>query len=149
MFDLDGAIRDAMKARDAVALAAYRSLKTKVGVKVAETGRDHKPLTEEELVALARREIKERKESNEFLGEDNPDYAANARMVEILEKLLPSQPSAEEMEALIQQVIAEVAPAGPKEMGKVMAALRQASPGLDMGAASARVKELLAEGSSD
>ena len=62
--------------------------------------------------------------------------------------LLPAALSEEESEALIQQVMAEVNPSGPKEMGRVMAALRQAalnrgSTGLDMGAASVRVKALL------
>lgn len=145
MFDLEGAIKTAIKAKDPVALSAWRSLKAKVAIKLTEAGRGEQPLTEQELAALARREIRERKESNEFLKEGQPEFGANERIAALLEPLLPSQPSPEELEALIAKAIAEVDPAGPREMGKVMAALRQAVPGLDMAAASARVKELLAE----
>lgn len=144
MFDLEGAIKTAIKAKDPVALSAWRSLKAKVAIKLTEAGRGEQPLTERELAALARREIRERKESNEFLKEGQPEFSANERIAALLEPLLPSQPSPEELEALIAKSIAEVDPAGPREMGKVMAALRQAAPGLDMAAASARVKELLA-----
>lgn len=147
MIDLDAAIKKAMLARDKVALTAYRALKTKAAVKLSEPGRDEKArgaLGEEELTALLRKEIRERQESNEYLDPSHPDHAFNAAIITELEQHLPAAMSADDTEAAIQRAIAAVQPAGPKEMGKVMAALRQAAPGIDMGAASARVKALLA-----
>jgi hypothetical protein len=144
MFDLDGAIKSALKSKDQAALVGYRSLKAKVLNKLTEPGRGQgKPLSDEELLALVRREIKERNESNEFLDAARPEYQENARIVAVLERLLPRGLSDEELDTAIRRVLEEVKPSGPREIGKVMAALRQI-PGVDMAAASARVKALLA-----
>ncbi|MCZ6531540.1 MAG: GatB/YqeY domain-containing protein [SAR324 cluster bacterium] len=145
MIDLDEALIAAMKRRDQASMTAYRALKTKAAVKAAEPGRDEaqrKP-SEEEMLALVRREIKERKESNEFLAPSHSDYALNENIIEVLEQHLPAAMSPEDSEAAIQKALQEVEPAGPKDMGKVMAVLRQSAPTIDMGAASGRVKELL------
>lgn len=147
MIDLDAAIKTALLAKNQVALTAYRALKTKAGVKLSEAGRDEDArdaLSAEEMTALLRKEIKERQESNEYLDESHADYAVNLGIITELEQHLPAAMSAEDTEAAIQQAISQVQPQGPKEMGKVMAALRLSTPGVDMGAASARVKELLA-----
>ena len=144
MLDIDAEIKNALKSKNTTALAAYRALKTKVMVKLTEAGRESgKPLTEEELIACAKREIKERAESNEFLPEGDPKRVENNGIVAVLEKHLPAQLSPEAMEAAIQDVFARLSPQGPQDMGKVMGALRGVE-GLDMGAASARVKALLA-----
>jgi uncharacterized protein YqeY len=144
MIDIDAHIKTAMKAKDAVALTAYRSLKTKVLVKLSEAGRPPgKELTEEEFAAAAKKEVRERQESNEFLKPDHATYQENAKIIAILEGHLPKAMGAAELEAAIQKAIAETNPAGPKEIGKVMAALKKAGGAIDMGAASARVKALL------
>jgi len=147
MIDLEAAILEARKSRNAVALQAYQALKTKALVKQKEAGRTAgQPLAEEELVALVRREVKERAEANEFLAPDHPEHALNREIIAVLERHLPAQLSEAESEALIRRVVAECGATGPREMGKVMAALRQSGANLDMARASARVKELLAEG---
>lgn len=144
MLDLDGEIKRALKEKDRAALVGYRSLKAKVMNKLTEPGRGvGKALSEEELLALVRREIKERQESNEYLQPDRAEHQENARIIAVLGEQLPRQLSPDELEALIRETLDEVKPAGPREMGKVMAALRQV-PGVDMAAASARVKALLA-----
>lgn len=144
MIDIDAHIKSAMKAKDPVAITAYRSLKQKVLMKLTEAGRPQgKDLTEEEFAAAAKREIKERAESNEFLKPDHPTYQENAKIISILEGHLPKGLSPEQMEAAIQKAIAEANPSSPKDMGKVMAALKKAGPGIDMAAASARVRALL------
>jgi uncharacterized protein len=146
MLDVDAAIRTALKAKDHPALVGYRALKAKVNLKLTEAGRGtDKPLTEPELLALIQREIKERQESNEFLTPDRADYQENARIIEVLSAHLPRALSEEELEAAVRKAIAEAGAAGPKDMGKVMAALRQV-PGVDMASASARVKALLSAG---
>lgn len=145
MLDIDAEIKSALKSQNRAALAAYRALKTKVMVKMTEAGRESgTPLTEEELQGCAKREIKERKESNEFLKPGDAKLEENLGICAVLEKLLPAALSPEEAEAAIQKILSEVNPSGPQEMGKVMGALKKVE-GLDMGKASARVKELLAQ----
>ncbi len=144
MLDIDAAIRNALKTKDQVALAAYRALKTKVMVKLTEAGRgSNKPLSDEELHALLRREIKERNESNEFLDAAGAEFRTNQQIIDILESHLPRTLGAAEADALIRQVIADTGASGPKDMGHVMKALRDSGKALDMKTVSARVKELL------
>ena len=145
MIDVEKGIRTALKAKDNVSLTAYRSVKAKMGVKKSESGREPgKPLTEDETHAIVRREIKERREANEYRDVSDPEYAFDQNVAAVLEKHLPQALSPEETDGLIERTLAELQPSGPKEMGKVMAALRQAHSGLDMGYASRKVKELLA-----
>ncbi|HUJ76069.1 MAG TPA: GatB/YqeY domain-containing protein [bacterium] len=144
MIDIEAHIKQAMKSKDAAALIAYRSLKAKTLLKLTEAGRPQgKALTEEEFMQVARKEIRERQEANEFFKPDHPTYQENARIIAVLEGHLPQAPSAEQTDVLIRQVMAEVNPQGPKDMGKVMAGLKKANPQVDMAAASARVKALL------
>ncbi len=145
MLDVDATIREALKAKDRAALTGYRSVKAKIETRLTEAGRGDKPLAEEELETLIAREIKERKESNEFLQPDRDAYKENARIIELLGAHLPEKLTGEALEAAIAKAIADSGAEGPRDMGKVMSALRQV-PGVDMGTASARVKELLAEG---
>ncbi len=146
MIDVEARIREALKGKDAVGLTCWRAVKAKAEAKVKEAGREAgQALTEEEQLAILRKEIKERAEANEFRAESHPEFAVNRGVADILEAHLPQAPSAEEADALIARAIAEVNPAGPREMGKVMAALRQANPALDMAYASGKVKALLQE----
>ena len=145
MLDIDTQIKQALKAKDHAALTGYRAVKAKINLKVTEAGRGHdKPLTEQELLALIGKEVKERQESNEFLKPDRPEYQENARIIEVLSAHLPQALDPKALDAEIAKAIVESGAAGPKDMGKVMAVLRQV-PGVDMAAASARVKEKLAQ----
>lgn len=144
MFDVDAAIKTAIKAGEKDALAGYRSLKARIGTKLTEAGRGDKPLAEDELEALIRREVKERGESNEYLRPGQGDYDKNAHIIGLLEAHLPKTLSPEETAAAVKKAIADSGAAGSRDMGKVMGALKQI-PGVDMKAASAQVREALAK----
>jgi hypothetical protein len=143
MIDIDAKVKEAMKAKDPVMLTAYRSLKAKVMVKLNEAGRGGKPLSEEEIAAAAKREVRERQEANEFLKPGNTTYEENTRIISLLEALLPKMLSAEDLDALVKKVISETGAQGAKDMGKVMGGLKKSGAPIDMGAASAKVKALL------
>ena len=146
MLDVDLQIRTALKAKDATALVGWRAVKAKIHMKLTEAGRGHDtPLTEGELTAILQRELKERAESNEYLQPDRPEYQENARIIEVLGAHLPKALTGDALEAAIRKAIADSGAAGPKEMGKAMAALKDV-PGVDMKQASARVKEILSQG---
>ncbi|MDH5751196.1 MAG: GatB/YqeY domain-containing protein [Deltaproteobacteria bacterium] len=143
-FDLDDAIKTALKEKDKAALAGYRSLKAKVMNKLTEPGRGvGKPLNDEEMLGLAKKEVRERMEANEYLDESREEYQENARIIQVLEKLLPAQLGGEALESAVRKAIEESGASGMQDLGKVMAALRQVA-GVDMGAASKLVKEILA-----
>jgi len=143
MLDVDQHIKEALKAKNQALLAGYRALKTKLTNKMTEAGREPgKALSEEEVLAAIRREVKERREANEYIDPSRAEYGENARIIEALESHLPQQLDEAGMEAAIQKVLDELKPAGPKDMGRIMGALKQV-PGMDMGIASKRVKELL------
>ena len=144
MLDVDAAIKTAIKARDKDTLAGYRSLKAKIVTKLTEAGRGDKPLAEEELEALIRREIKERGESNEYSQPGQGDYDKHARIIGMLEAHLPKTLSPEATAAAVEKTIADCGAAGARDMGKVMGALKTI-PGVNMKAASALVKEALAK----
>ena len=115
-----------------------------MGWRLTEAGRESgKPLSDEEQAALMQKEIKERQEANEFLKPGQPKFEENKGIIAVLEAHLPKQMAGAEADALIDQAIASSGAAGPKDMGKVMAALRQSGAALDIGYASAKVKEKL------
>ncbi|MDH4120728.1 MAG: GatB/YqeY domain-containing protein [Deltaproteobacteria bacterium] len=143
MVDVEGMLKQAMKSKDAVALSAWRAVKSKMGAKLTEAGRNQKPLDAQEVLQLIRKESREREEANQFLKPDQPEFQENVKIIAILGQHIPKQLSPEEATAVIQKVIGEVGAKTPQDMGKVMGALKKSGVEMDMGFASAKVKELL------
>ncbi len=132
----------AMKARNTTVLNGWRSVKSKANQQLTEKGRHGKPLNEEELLTLIRREVRERKETNEHLAKDAPEYTDNLVVIQVLKAHLPADLSEEALEKAILQAIEQSGAKGPQDMGKAMQVLR-GTPGVNMGKASQRVKALL------
>lgn len=82
-------------------------------------------LTEEEVLDILSREVKKRKDSmEEYINVGRQDIADGLRSeISVLMEYLPAQMSEEEVRVLVNEVMAEVEPTGPKDMGKVMAKL--------------------------
>ncbi|MDT3699178.1 MAG: GatB/YqeY domain-containing protein [Thermincola sp.] len=82
-------------------------------------------LSEEEVIEVLAREVKKRRDSlEEFLKAGREDIANGLQEeIEILIEYLPAQLSEDEIRALVKEVVDEVKPAGPKDMGKVMGKL--------------------------
>jgi uncharacterized protein YqeY len=105
------------------------------------------PLPEQDIPALLQKMIKQRRESLAIYEKAGRTEQAQQEAAEIavIEEFLPRQMSEAEAEAAIAAVVAEVGAASPKEMGKVMALLKERHAGqMDFGRASGRVKALLA-----
>ena len=98
------------------------------------------------IPALLQKMIKQRRESlaiYEKAGRKE-QAAQEATEIAVIEEFLPKQMSEAEAKEAVAAVVKEVGAAGPKEMGKVMAALKERYAGrMDFGKASALVKELL------
>ena len=103
-------------------------------------------IPEQEVPALLQKMIKQRRESlaiYEKAGRTE-QAAQEATEIAVIEEFLPKQMSEAEARDAIAAAISETGAAGPKDMGKVMAALKERHAGrMDFGKASALVKELL------
>ena len=90
--------------------------------------------------------VKQRRDSvTQFEKGGRDDLAAIEKAeIEVLAQYLPEQLSAEELAALVDEVIAATGAAGMRDMGKVMGQIKAKAAGrADMGAVSATVKERL------
>lgn len=104
-------------------------------------------LTDDQIVALLHSMVKQRYDSIEFYEKgDRPDLAQQeAEEIAIIEHFMPPQMTAAEIDAAVAGVIEELNAKNLKDMGRVMAALRERYAGLmDFSGASARVKGQLA-----
>ncbi len=144
MLDLNQLIKESMKKKDTVALTTYRSLKSKIMVILTSSKRDHdKPLTSEEEASAIKREIKERKEANEFLKKGDVTFDENVLIISILDQHLPKQLTIEDTDAIIEKAFLTLNPQGMKDMGKVMGFVKKENLPIDMKYVSDKIKEKL------
>jgi uncharacterized protein len=103
-------------------------------------------IPDQEIPALLQKMIKQRRESlaiYEKAGRQE-QAAQEATEIAVIEEFLPKQMSEAESREAIAAAIKETGAAGPKDMGKVMGALKERHAGrMDFGKASGLVKELL------
>ena len=114
-------MKEAMKAKDSVALEALRAIKSAIILAKTEAGATD-TLTEEQEIKMLQRLVKMRKDSAEiFTKQNRPDLAEpELAQIAVIEKFLPAQLSEEEVEAIISKIIAETGASGIASMGKVM-----------------------------
>jgi uncharacterized protein len=139
-------IKNAMKAKDKVALETLRNVK-KVFLEAKTAPDANDTLTDADALKLIQKLVKQGKDSAAIYVEQKRQDLAEAELaqVAVLEKYLPKQMSAEELEAELKKIIAEVGATSPKEMGKVMGVASKALAGRAEGRAiSEAVKKLLA-----
>lgn len=141
------AIKEAMKAKDAVALSANRAIKGEILLfKTAEGSA--KEVTDGDILKMIQKLVKQRKEAAEqFVAGARQDLADNELAeAAALEKYLPKQLSPDEVKAKIQEIIAQVGATSIRDMGKVMGVANKALAGLSDGRTiSGIVKELLSQ----
>ena len=138
-------IKEAMKAKDKVRLETLRNIKNVfLEAKTAPGAND--TLTDDAALKIMQKLVKQGKDSATLYTEQGRADLAEAELaqVAVIETYLPKQMSAEELEAALKAIIAEVGAEGPKDMGKVMGTATKKLAGLAEGRAiSAKVKELL------
>jgi len=146
MFDrISNDIKDAMKAKDKVRLETLRNIK-KVFLEAKTAPGANDTLTDDVAMKIMQKLVKQGKDSATLYAEQGRADLAEAELaqVAVIETYLPKQMSAEELEAALKTIIAEVGAEGPKDMGKVMGTATKKLSGLAEGRAiSAKVKELL------
>ena len=140
-------MKEAMKAKDTVALQALRAVKSAFLLAKTETGAQSE-LSEEQEIKIIQKQVKQRKDSAAiFLQQGREDLATpELQEIAILEQFLPKALSEEELTQAIQEIIVRVGATGPQDMGKVMGLASKELAGKADGKAIAdRVKTLLAK----
>ncbi len=122
-------LKAAMLAKDADRLSTLRLLKAALGYLAIEKKVDSLP--DAEFIAVVQKEVKKRRDSIEqFEKGGRPELAAKELAeITVLEGFLPQALSAEELESLIRQVIAETGAASKKDMGPVIKAVQSKAAG--------------------
>ena len=145
---LNNAMKEAMKTRDAKRLATMRlvlaALKDKDIAARSETSREL--LGDDEILGLMAKMIKQREESAAaYDAGKRPELAAGEREeIAIIRSFMPAQMDEAQMKEAVKKTIAETGAASIKDMGKVMAVLKERYAGqMDFSRASAATKEAL------
>lgn len=114
-------MKEAMKAKDSVALEALRAIKAAIIISKTEAGASE-GLTEDQEVKMLQRLVKMRKDSATIFTEQNRMDLAEPELAQIavIEQFLPAQLSEDEVEAIIAKIISETGASGIASMGKVM-----------------------------
>ena len=114
-------MKEAMKAKDSVALEAVRAIKSAIILAKTEAGAAE-GLSEADEIKMLQRLVKMRKDSYEIFTAQNRSDLAEPELAQIavIEKFLPAQLSEAEVEAIIAKIIAETGATGIAAMGKVM-----------------------------
>jgi uncharacterized protein YqeY len=138
--DMKTAMRGAQKER----LATVRMLLAAIKQREVD---ERISLDDSQVLAVLEKMVKQRKESIvQFEAGARADLVAKeAAEIKLLQEYLPTQLTADEIEALISAAIARTGAASIKDMGKVMGVLKPELAGrADMGTVSARIKQKLA-----
>lgn len=140
-------LKTAMLAKDEKGLRSLRAIKAAILLAKTSEGAGG-DLKEEDEIKILQKLVKQRKDSLEIFQQQNRTDLAQKEQeeIEVIEKFLPKQLSAEELKAIISTIIAETGASSPADMGKVMGvASKQLAGKADGKAISAVVKELLAK----
>ncbi len=117
---LSADVKAAMIAKDSLKLGALRMLQA--AIKNREIDMRPNPITPDEILAVIKKLVKQRKESIEqFQTAGRQDLVdQEAAELKVLEVYLPAQMGREQIEALVVEVIAALGAKTVKDMGPVM-----------------------------
>lgn len=150
---IQAAMKEAMKSgnkrrlstlRLVTAAIKDRDIAARVDEKGRSTGRDRVEYSD--ILALLQKMIKQRRESVEIYTQGGRQELADQEAAEIaiIEEFLPQQTGDDDIRTAAKAAVKELGAAGLKDMGRVMAALKQKYTGqMDFAKASAMVKEAL------
>ena len=145
---INDSLKEAMKAKDQKRVGTLRLINAALKDKdiAARTETSRELLGDDEILSLLAKMIKQREDSiTAYKAGNRPELAAAEEAeIAVIREFMPKQMSQEEAKAAIAKVIADTGAASIKDMGKVMAALKERFAGqMDFGKASAAVKDAL------
>jgi uncharacterized protein YqeY len=124
-------IKTAMRAKDTIALNALRALKSALMNAAIEKGNLSIVLEETEVLAVIRKQIKQRVDSCEqFEKAGRPELATTEMLeIEILSHYLPAALTEDDLTAIVGQAMADTGATGKADMGKVMKRAQELAEG--------------------
>jgi uncharacterized protein YqeY len=143
---INDGMKEAMKSGDKLRVSTLRLVNAAIKNADIEARTASKSLTDDDLLGLLQKMIKQRQESVELYDKGGRKELADQERgeIEIIKGYLPQQMDDAQAKAAIAEVIKRENATSVKDMGKVMAALKAAYAGkMDFAKASGLVKELL------
>jgi uncharacterized protein len=137
-------MKTAMRARETERLGTIRMIQAAIKQREVD---ERIALDDAQVLSVIEKMIKMRKESiAQFESGGRADLAAKENQeIQLLQAYMPAQLEAAELDALIAAAIADTGAASIKDMGKVMAQVKQKAQGrADMAAVGAKIKAKLA-----
>jgi uncharacterized protein YqeY len=145
--EIDEALKNALKAKAAEEVSSLRMMRAAIQQRDIENrGAGKPPAGDEEVLQALAKMVKQREESAAaFEAGKRPELAAKERgEIAVIRNFMPKQMSEAEIRAAAEAAVSETGAASMKDMGKVIARLREKHAGrMDFGKASAVVKSLL------
>ena len=145
--DIKAALVAAMKGGDKAGTSTIRLIQSAIKNRDIELRTSDKVPDDDLLITeVLQKMIKQRRESIDMYRKGNREELAEAEAAEVavIEEFLPKQMSDEEMAGAIDALIAETGAQSVKDMGRVMAVLKERHAGqVDMSKASGAVKARL------
>lgn len=138
-------MKEAMKAKDKVRLAALRDIKSKIMLALTESGGSD-ALDDTAVTKILSKQLKQREDTLTIYQEQGRDDLAEEEQAqaEVIRQYLPQPMSAEELEAAVSALVSEMGATGMADMGRVMGAASAKFAGrADGKAISALVRGLL------
>jgi len=147
--ELSDALKDAMRAKEACAVSTLRLILAALKDRdIAARGKGNgEGISDDDILDLLQKMVRQRRESIElFQKGDRQDLAdKEAEEIKVIQRFLPKQMDADQVRGAVQEIMEELGAATIKDMGRVMAALKERYAGrMEFGKASALVKERLA-----
>ena len=138
-------LKPAMLAKDEKTVRSLRAVKAAIIVAKTAEGASGE-LSADEEIKLLQKLVKQRKDSLDiFTKQNRPDLAAKEQEeIDVIERFLPAQMSAEELKVKLQEIIQRTGASSPADLGKVMGiASKELAGKADGKSISTTVKELL------
>jgi uncharacterized protein YqeY len=144
---INNAVKEAMKAKQERKLSTLRMVNSTIkNADIDARGQGKPPLSDDDLLGVFQKMIKQRQESVELYEKGGrAELAAQERdEIAVIQAYLPKQMSDDDVKAAIAAAITETGAASMKDMGKVVGALKAKYAGqMDFGKASGLVKAAL------
>ena len=145
--EISEGLKTALKARDQRRTTTLRSITAAIKDRdIANRGESKGPATNDEIISIIQKMVKQREESFAIYAEAGRQDLATVEKeeIDILNEFLPRGLSDDEVAAAIKAAIEKTGAAGGKDMGKVIASLKADYPGrIDFGKAAGKVKAAL------
>lgn len=147
--DIMDGMKTAMKEKETLALTTLRLVNAAIKDRDIAARAEDRPdgIGDDDILSLLAKMVKQRDESAKIY-EDNgrPELAERERgEIDIIKRYMPKPLSADELKSAVQAAVEQLDATCLKDMGRVMGVLKGNYAGrMDMGQASAAVKEILA-----